>query len=101
MNHASSLLLNSWRRLRSAGKRCRQELRVYRLAWKDPRTPWPAKALLGAAVGYLLLPLDLIPDFIPVLGHLDDAILVPILVLLAIRLLPPEVLEDCRRRAGK
>lgn len=65
----------------------------------DPRTPWIARLLLGIAVGYLLLPFDLIPDFIPVIGHVDDLIVVPALVLLALKLIPEAVVQDCRRRA--
>lgn len=68
-------------------------------AYRDPRTPWAVKALCIFVVGYALSPIDLIPDFIPVLGYLDDAILLPGLIWLAVRLLPPEVLLDCRERA--
>jgi len=57
--------------------------------------------LLGFAVAYLLMPFDIIPDFIPVLGQLDDLIIVPLLILLALKLTPKEVIADCRLRAGE
>jgi uncharacterized membrane protein YkvA (DUF1232 family) len=87
-------------RLKTVSRRFKQELRIYRLVLEDPRTPKPAKWLLGLAVGYALLPFDLIPDFIPMLGHVDDVIVIPLLVLLAVRLIPPSVIEDCRRRTA-
>ncbi|MFN8450797.1 MAG: YkvA family protein [Anaerolineae bacterium] len=85
-------------RLRRIAHDFRRELAVYRLVLADPRTPLPAKLLLGAAVGYLLLPFDLIPDFIPILGQLDDVLIVPGLVLLALRLIPEEIITDCREK---
>jgi uncharacterized membrane protein YkvA (DUF1232 family) len=78
----------------------RAELRILRLAAADPRVPWYTKALAAAVVGYALSPVDLIPDFIPVLGWLDDLILVPAGFWLAVKMIPPEVWEDCCRRAG-
>ncbi len=69
------------------------------LAAKDPRTPWYAKALVICVVAYALCPLDLIPDFIPILGYLDDLIIIPAGMALAIRLVPHAVLDDCRKRA--
>jgi uncharacterized membrane protein YkvA (DUF1232 family) len=75
----------------------KRELRVYQCVLRDSRTPWYAKAVLGLAVGYLLMPFDLIPDFIPVLGQLDDVLSVPGLVWLALKLIPPEIVADCRR----
>jgi len=87
-------------RLKSIGRRFKQELRVYQLVLQDPRTPKLAKWLLGLAVGYALLSFDLIPDFIPVLGHLDDMIVIPALVFLAVKLIPPSVVADCRNRAA-
>jgi len=86
-------------RLKSAKMKLAAELKVLRLVLKHPRTPLLAKVLLGAAVGYLLLPFDLIPDWVPVLGYLDDLVVVPVLIVLALKLVPDEVIEECRGRA--
>lgn len=69
------------------------------LAGKNPRTPWYAKALGGWVVAYALSPMELIPDFIPVPGYVDGMLLLPGLIWLTIRLLPPEVLSECRGQA--
>jgi uncharacterized membrane protein YkvA (DUF1232 family) len=69
------------------------------LAYKDPRTPWYAKVLTGLVVAYAFSPIDLIPDFIPVLGYLDDLLLVPLGISAAIKMIPPEVLAECRIKA--
>lgn len=71
------------------------------LAWKDPRTPLVARVVILCAVAYAVSPLDLIPDFIPVLGLLDDLIILPLLIALAIRLIPPDVASRCRREAWR
>ena len=68
-------------------------------AKSHPRTPWLAKALGVFVVAYALSPIDLLPDFIPVLGYLDDVLLLPILIWLTVRMLPPEVLAECRQKA--
>lgn len=86
-------------KLKSVGRNVKHELRVYQFVLKDKRTPKISKILLGLAIGYLLLPFDLIPDFIPVIGHLDDLILVPLLVIAALKFIPQEVVDDCRKRA--
>lgn len=75
------------------------ELKAYRFAITHAGTPKAAKILLGAAVGYTLLPFDIIPDFIPVIGHIDDAIIVPLLVIAALGMIPPEVMQECRKMA--
>ena len=69
------------------------------LAARDERVPWYAKALAGLVVAYALSPIDLIPDFIPVLGYLDDLLIVPLGIFLAIRLIPPPVLAELRAEA--
>jgi uncharacterized membrane protein YkvA (DUF1232 family) len=66
---------------------------------RDPRTPWYARALAAAVVTYALSPFDLIPDFIPVFGYLDDLVIVPLGVALVLRVIPQEVLAECRQRA--
>jgi uncharacterized membrane protein YkvA (DUF1232 family) len=86
-------------KLKSVGRNVKHELRVYQFVLQDKRTPKVSKILLGLAIGYLLLPFDLIPDFIPVIGHLDDLILVPLLVIAALKFIPQEVVDDCRKRA--
>lgn len=71
------------------------------LAARDPRTPWFAKALALAVAGYAVSPIDLIPDFIPIFGYLDDLIIVPLGIMLVVRLIPPEALEEYREVASK
>lgn len=71
------------------------------LAARDPRVPWFAKAVAALVAAYALSPIDLIPDFVPVLGYLDDLIIVPLGILLAVRLIPPSVMADLRARASE
>jgi uncharacterized membrane protein YkvA (DUF1232 family) len=70
-------------------------------AARHPATPWSARLLVAAIIAYALSPIDLIPDFIPILGFLDDLILIPLGIALAIRLIPDAVLAECRARASK
>jgi len=76
-----------------------RDLAVLRLAMKDPRTPWYAKAVAGVVVFYALSPIDLIPDFIPIIGQLDDLIVVPLGLKLASKLVPKPLMEDYTRQA--
>ncbi len=87
-------------KLKAFARKVKRELKVYQLLLKDRRTPRPAKFVLGLAVGYAMLPFDLIPDFLPVIGHLDDLIIVPSLVFLSLKMVPPELVEECRRTVG-
>ena len=75
-----------------------RELRVYMLVTKDDRTPRASKILLWVAVGYAISPIGLVPDFIPIVGYIDDVIIVPILVFIAVRRLPKGVVTECRAR---
>lgn len=86
-----------WRRLAA---RLRREARALWLAGRDPRVPWAARVLIVAVVAYALSPVDLIPDFLPVIGHLDDLVLVPLGLWLALRMVPDAVWQDCRARAA-
>ena len=69
------------------------------LAARDPGTPWYARVFVAGIVAYALSPIDIIPDFVPVLGYLDDLILIPLGISLAIRMIPRHVLDECRNRA--
>jgi len=87
-------------RLKQQARRLKEQTYALYLVARDPRTPWFAKLLAGAVVAYALSPIDLIPDFIPVLGYLDDLILLPLGIWCAVRLVPAEVLDDARERAA-
>ena len=86
--------------LKERAKRLTADIPALFLALKDPQTPFAAKFLSGLTVVYALSPIDLIPDFIPVLGYLDDVLLLPLLVALTVKLLPPEVLARSRTQAA-
>jgi uncharacterized membrane protein YkvA (DUF1232 family) len=95
MNAGAAAML---RKLRLASDTFRREVQVYRLVMQDHRVPRRARWLLGLAVAYAVSPIDLVPDFIPVVGYLDDVLVVPALVWLACRAIPPDVMEECRAR---
>jgi uncharacterized membrane protein YkvA (DUF1232 family) len=82
-----------------AGQRLKTETIALYLATRDARTPWLARLVAGLVVAYALSPIDLIPDFVPILGYLDDLLLVPLGLALAIKLIPAEVMVECRERA--
>lgn len=85
------------RSLKEIAENLKNEVEFYRRLSRDERIPKISKALLGAAVLYLLSPIDLIPDVIPVLGHLDDLVIIPLLVYLSLKFIPDDVIEEVRR----
>ena len=84
---------------RERARTLKRDAHAIYLASRDPRAPWYAKALAACVLGYLLSPIDLIPDFIPVIGYLDDLVIVPAGVVLVIKLIPPEVMAEHREAA--
>jgi len=93
----NSILL---KKLKSLTRQLKYEFAVYRLVLKHPQTPWVAKLFLGLAVAYLLLPFDLIPDFIPILGQLDDVVIIPVLLYVALLFIPKTVIQSCREQVN-
>jgi uncharacterized membrane protein YkvA (DUF1232 family) len=87
--------------IKTWAKRIKRDLHALYLAGRDPRVPWYVKMLAIATAAYALSPIDLIPDFIPVIGYLDDLLLVPLGIYLAVRLIPPQVMAECRAEAAR
>jgi len=86
-------------RLRDWARAIKRDVHAVYLASRDPRVPWLAKVLAICIAAYALSPIDLIPDFIPVLGYLDDAILLPLGILLVVRMIPPDIMAEHRAAA--
>ncbi|WP_029215224.1 YkvA family protein [Kallotenue papyrolyticum] len=86
-------------RWRARARALRNELVALYLAYRDPRTPWYARLVAAGVLAYALSPIDLIPDPVPLLGYLDDLLLLPLGIALALRLIPPAVLADARATA--
>ncbi|MBL0610046.1 DUF1232 domain-containing protein [Aeromonas jandaei] len=82
-------------------KRIKMDIHAVWLAARDPRTPWFVRVLAMAIAAYAISPIDLIPDFIPIIGYLDDLLIVPLGIMLIVRLIPPEVLKEKRKAAAK
>ena len=93
--------LTWYARLKRRAARMKRQLWALFLAWKDPATPLPARVVIIVAVAYAVSPIDLIPDFIPFFGQLDDLVILPLLIALAIKLIPPDVSARCRREAWR
>lgn len=87
-------------RLKNWARVIKRDVHAVYLASRDPRVPWYAKVLAVAVAGYALSPIDLIPDFIPVLGYLDDIIIVPLGIMLVLRLIPQEIMAEHRDLAA-
>ena len=85
-------------KLKKIATQLKQEFEVYRLVLKHPDTPVLAKIFLGLAIAYVLMPFDLIPDFIPVIGQLDDLIIVPLLVYISLKMIPDTLVNECREQ---
>lgn len=90
-------VLDSWK---TASQRLQREIQALSIAYRDPRTPLRAKVLAVGIVAYALSPIDLIPDVIPVLGYLDDLILLPLAIWLVLRMIPQSVMADARLQAA-
>ena len=91
------MLIDTWKQ---KAKQVKREIHAVYLAMKDPRTPWYARVLAAIIVGYAFSPIDLIPDPIPILGYLDDLVLLPLGILMLVKIIPSEVLLECRAKAA-
>src|SRR6185436_9969049 len=87
-------------RLKARARQLKSEVAALYFAARHPGTPWYAKVLMAAIVAYALSPIDLIPDFIPVLGFVDEIVLLPFAIALAVRMVPVAVMDECRERAA-
>src|SRR5512147_1281839 len=90
--------LDGWKQ---QAKRLKVEVYALYLAYRDPRVPLHARIFAACVVGYAFSPIDLIPDPIPILGYLDDLILIPVGISLALKMIPPEVMAECRVKASQ
>ena len=84
---------------KTRARQLKSETYTLYLAYRDPRVPWVAKVLAACVVAYAFSPIDLIPDFVPVLGYVDDLLLVPLGIALVIRMVPSDVMQECRTKA--
>lgn len=87
--------------LKEKAKRLKKEITIVYYAYQNPKTKLLPKIIIAFTLGYALSPIDLIPDFIPVLGYLDDLIIIPALITLSIKLIPTDVMQEAREKASK
>lgn len=100
LGHWSLVISFYMQSLKQAARQLKKETYAVYLASKHQRLSWYARALAGVTVAYAFSPIDLIPDFIPILGYLDDLIIVPLGIWLVLKMIPPEVLAECREKAA-
>jgi uncharacterized membrane protein YkvA (DUF1232 family) len=96
MKQGLKTTIDTWKQ---TANKLKAETQALYLAYKHPDTPWYAKVFAGMVVAYAFSPIDLVPDFIPVLGYVDDLILVPMGVAFAFKMIPATVMDECRTRA--
>ena len=96
-----SVDISMWNRLKTWARRMKRDTLALYLAGRDPRVPWPAKAMAIATAAYAFSPIDLIPDFIPVLGYLDELIILPLFIYVTIRLIPTDIMVELRAQADQ
>ena len=96
-----SVDISMWNRLKTWARRMKRDTLALYLARRDPRVPWHAKAMAMVTAAYALSPIDLIPDFIPVLGYLDELIILPLFIYVTIRLIPPDIMVELRAQADQ
>lgn len=96
MRRSPGIRIDMWK---ESVRKLKAETYALYLAYKHPQTPWYAKVFTGLVVAYALSPIDLVPDFIPILGYLDDLILVPLGIVFALKLIPTQVMTECRTQA--
>lgn len=93
--------MTTFAKLKSWARIAKRDVIALWLAGRDPRVPWPAKLVAGTVAAYALSPIDLIPDFLPVIGYLDDLVIVPLGIMLAISLIPVELMSEFRAEAAR
>jgi uncharacterized membrane protein YkvA (DUF1232 family) len=96
-----SVEISMWNRLKTWARRMKRDTLALYLARRDPRVPWLAKVMAIATAAYAFSPIDLIPDFIPVLGYLDELIILPLFIYVTIRLIPPDIMMELRAQADQ
>lgn len=87
-------------KIKSWARALKRDVVALWIAARDPRVPWYAKAAAGVVAAYALSPIDLIPDFVPILGYLDDLLIVPLGILLVVKLIPPQLMAEFRQQAA-